>query len=95
VIRLFMLAALVVLAISPSEAHRVSTRTGPAPEGISIPSLTHGQMAAISNNLSEIRALAGARIGFDMTTWRLEDYLNLQSFACLLGNGSRKHRGRG
>ena len=42
-------------------------------------------MAVISNNLSAIRALAGARIGFDMTTWRLEDYLNLQSFACLWG----------
>jgi hypothetical protein len=42
-------------------------------------------MAVISNNLSAIRALASARIGFDMTTWRLEDYLNLQSFACLSG----------
>ena len=30
-------------------------------------------------------ALAGARLGFDLTTWRLEDYLNLQSFACLWG----------
>ena len=42
-------------------------------------------MAVISDNLSAIRALASARIGFDMTTWRLEDYLNLQSFACLWG----------
>jgi hypothetical protein len=42
-------------------------------------------MAVISDNLSAIRALANARIGFDMTTWRLEDYLNLQSFACLWG----------
>jgi hypothetical protein len=42
-------------------------------------------MAVISDNLSAIRTLAGARIGFDMTTWRLEDYLNLQSFACLWG----------
>ena len=60
-------------------------RSGPPPQGISIPSLTHGQMAAISNNLSAIRAQASSRIGFDMTTWRLEDYLNLQSFACLWG----------
>jgi hypothetical protein len=42
-------------------------------------------MAVISDNLSAIRALASARAGFDLTTWRLEDYLNLQSFACLWG----------
>jgi hypothetical protein len=74
-----------MFAPSPSEAHRISTRSGPRPEGVSIPSLTHGQMAVIRDNLSAIRALAGARLGFDLTTWRLEDYLNLQSFACLWG----------
>jgi hypothetical protein len=42
-------------------------------------------MAVISDNLSAIRTLASTRIGFDMSTWRLEDYLNLQSFACLWG----------
>jgi hypothetical protein len=42
-------------------------------------------MAVISGNLAAIRALASSRVGFDMTTWRLEDYLNLQSFACLWG----------
>jgi hypothetical protein len=82
---LALVAALVVLGISPSEAHRVSTRNGPPPQGVSIPSLTHGQMAVISDNLSAIRSLASSRIAFDMTTWRLEDYLNLQSFACLWG----------
>ena len=80
-----LVTALFMLAASPSEAHRTSTRNGPPADGISIPSLTHGQMAVISDNLSAIRALASARIGFDMTTWRLEDYLNLQSFACLWG----------
>ncbi|MBV9909421.1 MAG: hypothetical protein JOY52_17875 [Hyphomicrobiales bacterium] len=82
---LSLLAGLVLLVASPSQAHRISTRSGPPPEGISIPSLTHGQMAVISDNLSAIRALAGARAGFDLTTWRLEDYLNLQSFACFWG----------
>jgi hypothetical protein len=87
VIRLWLalVAALVVLAAAPSEAHRISTRSGPPPQGVSIPSLTHGQMAVISDNLSAIRTLASSRIAFDMTTWRLEDYLNLQSFACLWG----------
>jgi hypothetical protein len=80
-----LIATFSVLAASPSEAHRTSTRGGPPPGGISIPSLTHGQMAVISDNLAAIRALAGTRIGFDMTAWRLEDYLSLQSFACLWG----------
>ena len=80
-----LIAALVMFASSASQAHRISTRRGPPPEGISIPSLTHGQMAVIRDNLPAIRALASARLGFDLRTWRLEDYLNLQSFACLWG----------
>jgi hypothetical protein len=80
-----VIAALLMLAASPSEAHRISTRTGASPEGVSIPSLTHGQMLVIRDNLPAIRTLASARLGFDLTTWRLEDYLNLQTFACLWG----------
>ena len=80
-----LIAALLMLSASPSLAHRISARSGPPPEGVSIPSLTHGQMVVIGDNLPAIRALAGARVGFDLTTWRLEDYLNLQSFACLWG----------
>ncbi|HEY5204357.1 MAG TPA: hypothetical protein VIJ63_07145 [Roseiarcus sp.] len=71
---LALLAALLALVAAPSHAHRISTRSGPPPEGISIASL-----------LPAIRALASARLGFDLTTWRLEDYLNLHSFACLWG----------
>jgi hypothetical protein len=80
-----VVAALFMLGTLPGEAHRISTRSGPSPLGVLIPSLTHGQMAVISDNLSAIRALASSRVEFDMTTWRLEDYLNLQSFACLWG----------
>ena len=40
-----LIAALLMLAASPGEAHRISTRSGPPPQGVSIPSLTHGQMA--------------------------------------------------
>jgi hypothetical protein len=85
--RLFaaLVAALCILAGSPSQAHRISSHSGPPPEGVSIPSLTHGQMTVIRDNLPAIKALASARLGFDLTTWRLEDYLNLQSFACLWG----------
>ena len=83
--RIALIAALAMLASSAAQAHRISTRSGPPPAGVLIPSLTHGQMALIRDNLPAIRALAGARLGFDLTTWRLEDYLNLQSFACLWG----------
>jgi hypothetical protein len=87
VIRLVAAFAVVLaaLAASPGEAHRSAASGGPPPDGIAIPSLTHGQMAVIADNLAAIRALANARIGSDMTTWRLEDYLNLQSFACFWG----------
>jgi hypothetical protein len=67
-----LIAALCVLAASPSHAHRISTRSGPPPAGVSIPSLTHGQMAVIRDNLPAIRALASARLWFDLTTWRLD-----------------------
>jgi hypothetical protein len=67
--------------VAEPRASNLPTRSGPPPEGVSIPSLTHGQMAVIRDNLPAIRALASARLGFDITTWRLEDYLNLQSFA--------------
>ena len=80
-----LIAALCMLAASPSGAHRISTRSGPPPAGVSMPSLTHGQMAVIRHNLPAIKALASARLGFDLMTWRVEDYLNLQFFACLWG----------
>ena len=80
-----LMAALAMLGLSPSEAHRIAAAGGPPPDGIAIPGLTHGQMAVIADNLSGIRELARNRIGSDMTTWRLEDYLNLQFFACLWG----------
>ena len=58
-----LIAAVLMLGTSPSKAHRISTRTGAPPEGVAIPSLTHGQMAVIADNLPAIRALASARSG--------------------------------
>ena len=57
-----LIAALVMLASSASQAHRISTRSGPPPAGVSIPSLTHGQMVVIRDNLPAIKALASARL---------------------------------
>ena len=62
------LVAVFMLAGSPSQAHRIFTRSGPPPEGVSIPSLTHGQVAVIRDNLPAIKALASARLGSDLTT---------------------------
>jgi hypothetical protein len=67
-----------------AEAHR-TTPVDPKADGISIPSLTHGQMAVIAGNLSAIRALADAQFPTDPTMRRLQGYVNLQSFACLWG----------
>jgi len=77
--------ALAMLGAPPSQAHRIPRHDEPPPTGVSIPSLTHGQMKVISDNLPAIRALAASRLDFDMTAWRLEDYLSLQSFACAWG----------
>ena len=68
----------------PAEAHRVRSE-GPAAKGIPIPSLTHGQMAVIADNLSAIRDLADRQTPNDLVMRRLQDYVNLQRFACLWG----------
>ena len=81
---LALLAALILLA-APAEAHRPAASGGPPRAGIAIPSLTHGQMAVIARHVSAIRALAKNAFAGDMTLWRIEDYLSLQSFACLWG----------
>lgn len=83
--RLLALALAFALLGASASAHRAAAPDKPAPDGVSIPSLTHGQMAVLSDNLAAIRALARTRTAFDMTVWRLEDYLNLQAFACLWG----------
>ena len=89
-----LVAALVVLGTSPGEAHRIGARNGPPPEGISITSLTHGQMAVIRNNLVR-DPCAGRRPDRvrhdDLAAGRLPE----PSVARLsLGSGPRQHRGR-
>jgi hypothetical protein len=80
----FLVSAFALLA-SPAEAHRLAAPSGPPPAGIPISSLTHGQMAVIARNFSAIWELADAQIESDLTLRRLQDYVSLQSFACLWG----------
>ena len=90
-----LVAALFMLGTSPSHAHRISTRGGPPPQGVSIPSLTHGQMAVIGDNLPAIRALANAPDRFrhdDLAARGLSEPSILRLF---LGGRSRQHYGRG
>jgi len=46
-----LIGALFMLKAPPCQGHRISTRSGPPPAGVSIPSLTHGQMVVIRDNL--------------------------------------------
>ena len=79
-----LLCALLLCAATSAAAHR-TTPADPKADGVSIPSLTHGQMTVIAHNLSAIRALADAQFPTDPTMRRLQGYVNLQSFACLWG----------
>lgn len=81
------LALLVLFAATPlpAWAHREKSSRSSAPEGISIPSLSHGQMQVIAANLSAIRDLAERQDPTDLTMRRLQDFVNLQAFACLWG----------
>jgi hypothetical protein len=72
-------------AETPAWAHR-QPKGGPAAAGsISIPNLTHGQMAVIAQNRAAILDLAARQIPTDPTLRRLEGFINLQFFDCLWG----------
>ena len=84
--RLGVVLLLILAAMArPAWAHRERISRSSAPQGISIPSLSHGQMQVIAANLSAIRKLAERQDPTDLTMRRLKDFLNLQEFACLWG----------
>jgi hypothetical protein len=66
-------------------AHREATGRAAAADAISIPSLSHGQMAVIADNRAAILDLAAQQIPTDPTMRRLETFINLQFFNCLWG----------
>ena len=78
---LFMFAE----AALPAWAHHARSNQSAAPDGISIPSLSHGQMQVIADNLSGIQDLAARQDPTDLAMRRLQDFVNLQHFACLWG----------
>jgi hypothetical protein len=80
-VALFMFAA----ASPPAWAHHAPSGQSTDAIGISIPSLSHGQMRVIANNLSAIQDLAERQDPSDLVMRRLQDFVNLQYFACLWG----------
>jgi hypothetical protein len=84
--RLGLVALLMFAAASlPAWAHRAASGQPTAAIGISIPSLSHGQMRVIADNLSAIQDLAVRQDPTDLAMRRLQDFVNLQHFACLWG----------
>ena len=79
------LAAMIAAALSPAWAHRETTGREAPPESISIPNLSHGQMAVIADNRSAILDLAARQMPTDPAMRRLEAFINLQFFDCFWG----------
>jgi hypothetical protein len=66
-------------------AHREPTGGQAPADSISIPNLSHGQMAVIANNRVAILDLAARQIPTDPIMRRLEGFINLQFFDCMWG----------
>jgi hypothetical protein len=79
------LAAMVAATPSPAWAHREATGRAAPAESISIPNLSHGQMAVIADHRSAILDLAARQMPTDPTMRRLEAFINLQFFDCFWG----------
>jgi hypothetical protein len=71
------------IAPGPASAHRLSTDADTS--GLSIPGLTHGQMAVIADYRRDILALAASQSRTDETFRRLLNFANIQYAYCLWG----------
>ncbi|MBG1231012.1 hypothetical protein [Aestuariivirga litoralis] len=78
-------AAFIAAAFFISNADAHGKRSGPLPPGISIPALTHGQMAVVVNYRAAILDLANQQSATDETFRRLMNYGNIQATYCLWG----------
>lgn len=80
-------AAFVLFAALPTQvwAHREATGRQAPEDLISIPNLSHGQIAVIAANRSTILDLGARQIPTDPTMRRLEGFINLQFFDCMWG----------
>jgi hypothetical protein len=81
----FALAMSAVAPPLPAWAHRQATGRQTPPDSISIPNLSHGQMAVIADNRTAILDLAARQMPTDPTMRRLQAFINLQFFDCMWG----------
>jgi len=79
------LALLLSAQPGPASAHHRSTHQALVAGGISIPSLTHGQMAVIAANKAAIVDLAERQVHADDVLKRLVNFVNIQFSFCLWG----------
>lgn len=73
------LAVSLCLGAEPALAHHTSIGSN---AGIKIPSLTHGQMQVIDENVSDILALADRQAFQDETFFRLRNFFDVQYLYC-------------
>jgi hypothetical protein len=78
-------AVLLLEGPTPTWAHREPTAHEAPVGGISIPNITHGQMAIMAAHKAAILDLAARQMPTDPTMRRLESFINLQFFACMWG----------
>lgn len=77
--------AFVVLGLAAAPAHAHGTRPAGPASGISIPGLTHGQMAVIADYRRAILSLAARQPQTDETFRRLLNYAEIERAYCLWG----------
>jgi hypothetical protein len=73
------------LASLPARAHHQGIPQLAPEDGISIPNLSHGQMAVIAENRAAIQDLAARQAQDDRVTRRLESFINIQFGVCMWG----------
>ena len=74
----------VVMAVS-ARAHDQATPGAAPADGISIPTITHGQMVVMADNRAAILDLANHQMPTDRAMRRLLGFINIQYSVCLWG----------
>jgi hypothetical protein len=85
-IRLLLACALPCLAAAvPARAHHQRTSLAVPADGISIPTISHGQMVVLADNRAAILEMAERQMPTDRVMRRLQGFINIQFSVCLWG----------
>lgn len=80
-----IVTAILLALAPPAHAHRASTAGAGLAAGISIPSLTHGEMAVIADYRGAIFDAAARRVQTDQNFRRLFNFAKIQYTVCMWG----------